>query len=301
MRKTTAAISALALSAIALTGCSTAPGSSAGCERGDSALLTNAMKVTGDLGAAQVALTTPVRTSKVLSDDLITGHGLAVTESEQNVVGTITFLNGANGQVLQNGAGVWSPKNLDQQFAGLGDALQCATQGSRVAFAVPAKNLPQGLAEQVGMSADDSLVGIVDLQEVLLPKATGADVFNDAQGLPSVVRAPGGQPGIIIPDGAAPTKTVAQTLIRGEGAKVGDGLAMFQYTSVGWADRKEIDSSWTKGVVTDAKTLPKEVMDQVQKATVGSQLMVVVPAKSGDATAYVVDVLGIVPPELTGK
>lgn len=301
MRKTTAAISALALFALALTGCSTAPGSSAGCERSESALLSNAVKASGDIGAIKVGLTTPVRTSKVIYDDLIVGHGAAITEPEQNVVGTITLLDGATGQSLQHGAGVWSPKTMDAQFAGVGAALTCATEGSRVAFAVPAKDLPQGMAAQVGMGPDDSLVGTIDIQEVLLPKAAGSDVFNDAHGLPSVVRAPGGQPGVIIPEAPTPKKLAALTLIKGHGDKVGDGLAMFQYTSVDWNTRKEVGSSWASGVVFDRTTLPKEVMDEVSKATVGSQLMVVVPAKSGDATVYVVDVLGIVPPELVKK
>lgn len=301
MRKTTAALTALALSAIALTGCSAAPGSAAGCERADSALLANAVKASGEIGAPNVGLTSPVRTSRVIYDDLVTGDGRTITESEQDAVGTLTFLNGATGEVLQSGAGVWSPKTLSAQFAGIGAVLQCATQGSRVAFAVPAKELPEGMAEQAGLSGDASLVGTIDIQAVLLPRATGRSVFNDAHGLPTVVRAPGGQPGIIIPDGAAPKKTVSQTLIKGEGHEVGDGLAMFQYTSVGWADRKEIGSSWADGVVFDRTTLPKEVMAEVEKATVGSQLLVVVPGESGDATAYVVDVLGIVPPELIGK
>jgi hypothetical protein len=193
--------------------------------------------------------------------------------------------------VLQNGAGVWSPKNLDQQFAGLGDALKCATQGSRVAFAVPAKNLPQGLADQAGMSGDDSLVGIVDLQEVLLPKATGADVFNDAQGLPSVVRAPGGQPGIIIPDGAAPTKTVTQTLIEGDGAEVEkDSVVVTNIMAVGWDDKTVVSSTW--GAEPNIGIAAAELVG----ATVGSQLLVVAPGAEGaSATAIVVDILGTVP------
>jgi len=300
VRKTTAAVSALALSALVLTGCSTAPGSgAAGCERSESAALSMAVKASGDIGAAKVSLTAPMPTSKVVYDDLVVGDGAVVREETQDVVGSITLLNGATGQMIDSGAGVWSPKSLSEQFGGIGSALQCATNGSRVAFAVPAKDLPEGMAAQVGLGPDESIVGTIDIQEVLLPKAQGRDVFNDAQGIPSVVRAPSGQPGIIIPDGAAPKKLVTETLIEGEGAKVGKGLAMFQYTAVKWSTRAVTGSSWEKGVVYDTSTLPPQVMAQVAKSTVGSQILVVDPEKTGgDAIAYVVDVLGIVPPEL---
>ena len=80
MRKTTAAVSALALSALVLTGCSTAPGSgAAGCERSESAALSMAVKASGDIGAAKVSLTAPMPTSKVVYDDLVVG-GQAFTE-----------------------------------------------------------------------------------------------------------------------------------------------------------------------------------------------------------------------------
>ncbi|MDQ0612899.1 hypothetical protein QF046_000540 [Microbacterium sp. W4I4] len=299
MRKTTAALSALALSALVLTGCSAASGSNAaGCVRDDSAALQMAVKATGDIGAPKVSLTSPVPTSHVIYDDLIVGDGPAVRESGQDVVGAMTLLSGTTGQVLQSGAVIWSPKKMDELLGGGGAALTCATQGSRVAFAIPAADLPEGMAEQAGLDAQGSLVGSIDIQEVLLPKAEGRDVFNDARGLPTVVRAADGQPGIIIPDTSAPKKAVTQTLIAGHGAKVDDGTAMFNYTAVAWADRTVTGSSWGSGVVYDATTLPKPVMEEVAKATVGSQLLVVVPGEKGAATAYVVDVLGIVPPEL---
>lgn len=299
MRKTTAALSALALSALALTGCSTTPGAdAAGCAREDSTALQMAVDVSGDLGSPQVALSSAVPTSHVIYDDLIVGDGPAVRTADQNVVGTITLLNGATGQVLDQGAGVWSQNTLSAQFGGAGAALDCVTEGSRVAFAVPASDLPDGMAEQGGLGANDSIVGTIDVQEVLLPSARGHAVFNDAHGLPTVVRAADGRPGIIVPLSPAPQKTVTQTLIAGEGAEVGDGLAMFQYTAVGWTDRTVKNTSWDTGVVYDKTTLPKPVLDEVAKATVGSQILVVVPDDSGDATVYVVDVLGIVPPEL---
>jgi peptidylprolyl isomerase len=127
-------------------------------------------------------------------------------------------------------------------------------------------------------------------------RAEGADVFNNARGVPTVVRAPDGRPGIIIPDSKAPTKTVTQTLIAGDGAKVGDEQPFFAYTAVGWNDRKVAESTWGKLPEADLSKLPKQVADAVKSATVGSQLLVVVPGEGdAQAVAYVVDILGSVP------
>lgn len=298
VRNTTAAFSAIALSAFVLTGCAAVPEPGPiGCERANSEALAMSVTASGDIGKAKVELTTPIPTSKVIYSDLIVGSGLAVRESDQNVVGTITLINGATGQVIDSGAGVWSPKSLSDQFGGAGAVLECATEGSRVAFAVPSVKLPEAMASQIGLGPKDSLAGTIDIQEVLRPRAQGSDVFNDARGLPTVVRAPDGRPGIIIPDGAAPKKLVTQTLIAGDGPKVDAGLALFQYTAVSWDRREVTRSSWDSGVVFDSTTLPEDVMKQVSKAKVGSQLLAVVPGNT-ETTVYVVDVLGIVPPEL---
>lgn len=298
VRKTTAALSALALSALALTGCGAAPGDGAsGCERNESAALRMSVDATGEIGSPRVSLIAPAPTSKVIYDDLIVGDGPAVREHEQSVLGTVTLLSGATGQVLQTAAVLWSPRTMDAQLGG-GASLECATEGSRVAFAIPAADLPEGMAAQAGLGADGSMVGTIDIQEVLLPRAEGRDVFNDARGLPTVVRAPDGRPGIIIPDSAVPETTVTQTLIEGRGAEVADGAPLFHYTAVGWADRSVSATSWDSGVVHDAGAVPEQVRDAIANSTVGSQVLVVLPEDDGDAHVYVVDVLGIVPPEL---
>lgn len=299
VRKTTASFAALALSALALTGCTTAPdGDGSDCVRDSSSALESSLEATGDIGAPRVRVAAPIPTSEVIYQDLVVGDGARIREDEQFMVGTLTLLNGDTGAMVDTGAGVWSPSSLSTQFGGAGAALECATQGSRIAFAVPASELPDGMAAQIGLGRGSSLVGTIDVQEVLRPRADGGLVFSDKQGLPSVVRAPGGEPGIIIPDSAAPTKVVAQTLIEGGGPTVGDGRAMFHYTAVNWATRTATGTSWDGNVLLDRSTLPEEVMAEMAKATVGSQLLVVVPRDAGDAVVYVVDVLGIVPPEL---
>lgn len=298
MRKTTAAFSALALSALVLTGCSTASGTAEACERADSATLEDSLKVSGEIGTPDVSVTSPVATGKAVYDDLVVGDGPVVSDADQSLIMTRVVLNGATGQQIDSAVGVWSPETAAEQVPGSQDALECATEGSRVAVAVPATDLPEGLASQVGLGERQSLVVVYDIQYAALAKAQGRDVFNGASGLPNVVRASDGRPGVIIPDGGVPAETVDQTLIAGEGPKVGDGRAMIHYTAVKWSDRTVTSSSWDGPVVFQADPLPEPVMAAVADATVGSQLLVVVPDDSGDATAYVVDVLGIVPAEL---
>jgi len=299
VRKPTAAFSALALTALALTGCSAAPGANgAGCERDSSSMIESSVSVTGDLGAPKLDLERPVTTAKVSYSDVIRGDGRAVGSKTQSAVVTLSLYSGSSGDVMQQSPGLWSPETLSQQLKGVGDVLECATAGSRVVASIPVSSLPEGAADQIGLRDSESLIGVFDVHEVLYTHAEGRDVFNDARGLPTVVRAADGRPGVIIPDGDAPAKPVVQTLIAGDGAEVGDATPLFNFTAVNWSDRSVTASNWGDAVSSDTASLPEQVGAAVKKATVGSQLLVVVPGEESDATAYVVDVLGVIPEEL---
>ncbi|WP_309129203.1 hypothetical protein [Microbacterium sp.] len=301
MRKTTAAFSAIALAAFALTGCAAAPGNDgADCApRESSTTLASSAKVSGDLGSPKLDLDRPVRTSKLSYVDAIEGEGRAVAEETQSAIVTLALHNGASGEVLQQGVGLWSPESLSQQLPGVGEVLECVTAGSRVIASIPAASLPEGMAAQVGLQPGDSLVGVFDVHDVLHTSAEGRDVFNDASGLPTVVRAADGRPGVIIPDGDAPKDAVMQTLIEGEGDEVGDAVPLFNFTAVSWSDRSVTASNWGESVSSSTSGLPEQVVEAMKKAAIGSQLLVVVPGEDSDATAYVVDVLGVIPEELT--
>ncbi|MBN8206095.1 hypothetical protein JF550_09005 [Microbacterium esteraromaticum] len=299
MRKTTAALSALALSALALTGCSAVPGNDAAdCDRVSSTGLAASVEVVGTFGTPQVAIDMPVRASEVKYTDLIVGDGPAIAASNQNAIMTRLLVNGDTGEPIHSALSVWSPDSAAAEFPGVEQALECATEGSRVAVAIPAADLPEGLAPQIGLGADASLVAVYDIQYTLLPKAEGDDVFNTTRGIPSVVRAPDGRPGIIVPGSAAPDTVVVETLIDGRGEAVADGTPMFHYTAVDWANRSVVGSSWDGPVMLNAQSLPEEVAQAISEATIGSQVMVIVPDETGDAVTYVVDILGVIPEEL---
>lgn len=303
MRKSTAALSALALSTIALTGCTaTAPTfDGAACDRDSSAALAASVAVTGEFGSPRVDVETPVHLADTAYADVTVGDGRAITDKRQEAILARVLVNGTTGETVDAQLKLWSPEAADAELPGSGAALECATAGSRVVVAVPAAELPDGAAQQIGLDSNGSLLAVYDVRYAALAKADGTPVFNDEPGLPSVVRAADGRPGVIVPDSAAPKKAVTETLLEGHHEKVGDGTALIRSTSVAWSTRTVGQTTWD-GMLTGTDGLPAEVAEAVAKARVGSQLMVIVPTKSGDsATVHVIDVLGVVPAELTKK
>ncbi|MGB4137186.1 MAG: hypothetical protein WA971_11515 [Microbacterium sp.] len=300
MRKTSAALAALALSAVALTGCSVSPTfDGAACDRSASSHgLDGAVSVTGDLGSPKAEVHAPTHFSKIASTDLIAGDGTPLTSTGQVMTGSLQLFNGTTGaQLVDTGKGTFALRTLISNVPGLDRVLGCATGGSRVLGAIPAKDLGSA-ADGLRLAKDDTLIVVADIDSAMLPRAEGSAVFNDAHGLPTVVRAPDGRPGIIVPTNtASPKKQVTQTLIKGAGAEVADQAPVFAYTSVGWTTRKVERTTWDEIPSADLSALPEGLADAVKAATVGSQLMAVIPGKGDEqASVYVVDILGTLPP-----
>ncbi|WP_353113736.1 hypothetical protein [Microbacterium sp.] len=300
MRKTSAALAALALTAVVLTGCSAAPTfAGASCDRTDAANgIDQAVTVKGDLGAKlDVKVDAPTKSDKVSFHDAIVGKGTVVTEPGQVLRANLSVYSGKSGEYVgSTGDRLWTTALLEQSFPGIKKALACVTGGSRVVGAVPGKDLGAAIA-QVGLTEDDTMVFVADVTGTMLPHADGSPVFNDARGVPTVVRGEGGRPGIIIPDAEQPTKEVVQTLIDGSGQAVGSEMPVFAYTAVNWDTPRDVASStWDTAPETDLTKVPEDVAKAITGAKVGSQLLVVTPgAKDKSAVAYVVDILGTVP------
>lgn len=313
MRKIPALLTVLGLAALSLAGCASV--GTASCERpapADAAVQSQ-VTVRGEEGSAPtVDIETPMHVAKQQTWETATGDGVVVTGSPSQLVRLdISLYSGADGtQVAGTGyqGDQAQPVPLSQwiqTFPDFADALACASEGSRVVVALPPKGVAEQAAASLGIPADTSLVAVVDVQKAFLTRATGSAVFNDAHGLPTVVRAADGRPGIIIPDGQAPTGVVAQTLIKGTGDVVADDATVrVNYTAVSWNDRTVNSTTWDTN--PEAVTLSQSQIPDISKAlagqTVGSQVLLVVPASdeasgSGSATAsavvYVFDILGI--------
>lgn len=300
MRKTSAVLASLSLVVLALTGCAASPASDgAACERdsgGDKVL--SAATVTGDLGSTpDVEVFPPVKVEESAFADITVGDGRTLTSDFQPMVLDIAFYGGESGEELYTSefnGDLSRVNNIDfwtQKSPGLGKVLECATGGSRVLALLTQEDFGAQNAEGFGLAADENVVAVIDVLDVYPTRASGESQFNDAQGLPTVVRAPDGTPGIIIPDSPAPTEAVTQTLIKGDGPEVKKGDTIVNnILAVSWDDKTVATNTWGSAASFGAAA------NELIGATVGSQLLVVVPESEGTpATAIVVDILGVVP------
>ncbi len=308
-RRIPAVLAVLGLSALTLAGCATAS-SPAACERpaADTGVL-DAVHVSGAPGAAQVSIDAPVFVHETVAADETVGEGMAITSDAQDLAFTATIVDGATGQTLLTATpqvdtvGSWR-----EHYDGLADMMMCAREGSRVVGAVPATALSTDAAENWGLSEDDTIVVALDVQKVYLAAANGVPQYNDRRGMPSVVLAPDGAPGIIIPDADPPADLAVEVLKKGDGAVVTDADSIrIKYTGVTWADRTVFDSSWQKGA-SAAVTLNGVVpgfAQALEGQTVGSQILAVIPPElgygaegsgtipGGATLVFVIDILGI--------
>lgn len=254
--------------------------------------------VTGDLGSTpDVEVFTPVKVEESAFADITVGEGRTLTSDFQPMVLDIAFYGGKSGKELYTSefnGDLSRVNNIDfwaQKSPGLGEVLECATGGSRVLALLTQEDFGAQNAEGFGLAADENVVAVIDVLDVYPTRASGESQFNDAQGLPTVVRAPDGTPGIIIPDSPAPTEAVTQTLIKGDGPEVKKGDTILNnILAVNWDDKTVATNTWGSAASLGAAA------NELVGATVGSQLLVVIPEAEGTpATAIVVDILGVVP------
>lgn len=309
LRRISAVVAVLGLSALALVGCSSST-SNASCERphADSSAL-GLIAASGEVGKPTLSVKDPVHVSRTSFVDETVGTGTRVTAETQDVAFSITLANGATGETLVATPTEARPlSGWREHYAGLADMMMCATEGSRIVGAMPVDAVSPEAASSMGLGEGDSIAVVLDLQRVYLAAADGAPQYNDRPGMPSVVLAPSGAPGIIVPDAAPPVDLAVEVLKRGDGPAVTNADSIrVHYTGATWADRKVFDSTWESGasaVVTLDGVVPG-FAKALEGATVGSQLLMVIPpelgygekgsgAIPGGATlVFVVDVLGV--------
>jgi len=319
VRKTSAALATLSLALVALTGCAAAPAfGGAACDRAASTTgIDDIATITGEVGdKPDVELFTPVGAQKSSFSDVVVGTGPALTSPTQSAVFEFALYSGKTGEAVagtafdEEQAQLVSIDYWSQRVPAFGKALECATEGSRVLSVISAEDFGAQNLASFQLDEDEPVVAVFDVVEVFPSKAEGALQYNDASGVPTVVRAADGRPGIIVPDSAAPTDLVVQTLIRGEGEKVADDdTVLVNYTGVTWADKTVFDSSWDRGATAfDLTGLIPGMTQGLAGQTVGSQVLIVVPPELGygeegggavppnSTLVFVVDILGIDPP-----
>ncbi|MCE4025855.1 FKBP-type peptidyl-prolyl cis-trans isomerase [Microbacterium sp. Au-Mic1] len=310
-----AALSAVAATALLLSGCAGAanPSASPSPSASSSCLLdakpgkaSDAVKVEGegkdlkvtvpsgtDIDAATAVERTVVK--KGDGKDVVAGDLVSVQ---------YRIVNAADSALLDSSA-----RGVDDQLPVLLDpnqqslfvaALECQPLGSSVVLALPGKVMGEG---------QKAIVVYAQSTKALPTVATGKEVAP-VEGMPTVKLDKDGAPEITIPKTDPPTATTIANLKQGDGPTVQSGdYVIVQYRGVTWADGKEFDSSWkrkapaqfqTTGVVTGFKKA-------LEGQKVGSQVLVVIPPAEGygdqaqqsipanSTLVFVVDILGTVP------
>ncbi|MCU1638169.1 MAG: peptidylprolyl isomerase [Microbacteriaceae bacterium] len=303
MRRFSALVVAASVTA-ALTACA-GVGGAAGCASsvpsGDAASIVEADSKFGS--APEVTFPTPLITRSLERSVLIQGGGETVQEG-QPVILEATILNGADASVLQQTPYAADGGSLftvgDDGLPALGPGLACATVGSRVAVVAPGGENGEAAA------TEDSIVYVVDVLRAYPSRATGTAQLP-VVGMPSVVGAPDGTPGITIPNEDAPTDYRLSVLKRGGGDVVEDDEAVVvKFTAVDWETSEVTTSTWSTGSAAildlEGTAVSEGLRQAIAGEKIGSQILAVLPpglAGSAEAPAtstlvYVVDILGTV-------
>ena len=303
-------ISALVVVACLLGGLTACSGGTGSSDCGDplaSGDASTLVEATGDFDTAPtVTFPQPLITTSIEKSVLIEGDG-AVVRDGQPVILEASILSGADGSVINQtdytagGGSIFTVG--DPGLPALGAGLECSTVGSRIAIvASGAENAAEGAA-----TSPDTIVYVVDVLSAYPSRAEGTNQLPKA-GLPSVVTAPDGTPGITIPNDDAPTEYEASTLIEGRGSEIeDDDVVIAKYTAVDWTTGTVIESGWSDASINVIALNGTEVGDGLREAVVGqkigSQVIAVIPPElsgpdgtstSQDTAVYVIDILGTI-------
>ncbi|HWI31446.1 MAG TPA: FKBP-type peptidyl-prolyl cis-trans isomerase [Microbacterium sp.] len=279
-----AALSTVALATILLAGCSggsggesPAPSDSAAGDlcaaAAPSGAASEAVTVDGEVGTASTAVFDfPLEITELQSTEVAKGEGDPV-EAGDFVQYALTAFNAETGEQVGS-LGYTAGEILPMQISAdspLGQIFGCAAPGSRFAAAFP------GTDEAPGQ------VYVVDFQSIV-PTAAWGEEQEPVEGMPTVELAKDGDPTITLPDGDAPTEVQLAPLKVGDGPVVASGdTVLVQYTGVKWSDGTVFDSSWESGSPASFQTtgVVPGFQQALEGATVGSQVLVVIPPAAG--------------------
>ena len=202
-----------------------------------------------------VTVKAPLKVSKTSSQVVSEGTGAAVAKDDLVSIQAV-LVNGTDGKTVTS---TWQqgPVGLDlgdqSLFASFKSQLPGKKIGSRVLIAsTPADAYGETGNQQLGITKDDPVLFVVDLVSAtqVLDEAKGTAVAPK-KGLPTVTMNPGKPATITVPKGAkAPTKTVVQPLVQGEGAEVKKGQTIrVAYTGALWRNGEVFDSSASRGEI----------------------------------------------------
>ena len=259
----------------------------AGCREDPPADPLDHVEVAGEVGQRPVVqVDTPLKITEVETEELVTGDGRELTE-DNAVMLAFLAVDAITGEVVEDSYG-GEPRILlltEDEAGPLYDELLGRTEGSRLLRIEPGS-----------MTRPDPVVIVYD---VLYTQAHGTELETSTD-MPQVARAEDGTPTITLPDGDPPTSLTIAPLIRGDGPQVQSGESVtVRYTQMAWSTGEVLESTWGAGSLPVTIPLVDRIpglQDGLVDATVGSQVMLVVPPAQADGTdtmVFVVDVLAV--------
>jgi FKBP-type peptidyl-prolyl cis-trans isomerase len=307
-----------------LAGCSQAPaaepgsyaamsaGSVAACDTYKGGEAVDQIKVEGAFGEEPTAtFPTPLTGTGIETKVISAGTGGKLV-GNQRVALHFTGYNASTGKQFQ-GSEFGSEDYIIQDILvdslpNFCKALTGVEVGSRVAVLLDSENAHQSQGvESLGIGAEDSIIFIFDVVDAYLQRASG-EAQAPVAGLPTVILAPNGQPGIQIPVGDAPTEFKRSVLIEGSGAEIAIGDTVVVHYS-GWTwEGEQFDSSWESLAPTSfqvsAESVIQGFVQSLEGVKIGSQVVAVIPPElgygdnaqgsipAGSTLIFVIDVLG---------
>lgn len=304
VRRFAPALAVAAIAATVLAGCSTAVNETrdnAGCGPFRSGATSDAVTATGAGGAQpKVRFPTPLKSAGSQVSVLRSGEGAKIADGQVARI-AVTLASGTDGSVLQRVG--YDDSTVLLRSAGANNSLDrsllCRSAGDRYALTTSVKAaFGATAASQLGVAPSATLVLVVDVAKTFLGKANGTNRLQDAS-LPQVVTAVDGRPGLVVSDQAPPRSRRTWIVKEGGGADLGKGTqAVVKFTAFTWGSTATVanDDSWANGLAAVYRAGDSGSKAPFARALpgvpIGSQLMYVVPSKGGQATVYVVDVLG---------
>ena len=308
LRRIAPAVLTVAVSAAALTGCSSTDVTAV--DRGECApaigagALSDSVVVLGGFGTEpEVSIpadTTVPASQRSIVDSTAAEPGGRVAGNDTIASVNFAFYDQATGEKLFASAGFGGASDSSEFFLlseellnPLSAAVQCAVPGERVVLALsPEDALP--LRQQLGGTPDAALVAVMDVEGVSGMQAEGR-TKGLPNGFPAVVTDETGQPGLVLPPRDAPVGLTSGVRIKGSGADVtAEGRLLVQMFAVSW-DGSVLTNTWTSG---GPQLLPGETESAAQGLNFRAELtgkpigsQVVITEGGDNARVIVLDVL----------
>jgi len=307
-----AALSAAALTALLLAGCSGSPEGSetpspdasaptdlcaVAAPGGD---VVDSVTVAGEFGQAATAeFSTPLEIESAERSVAIEGEGPEI-ENGDYVSYALAVFDATTGESLQSGGFGDAPLPAMPISVGSGpDAFfGCAAEGSRVVVTVPD-------------SGNGALVYVIDVLGVT-PADEWCVATEPGAEFPAVEFSADGVPTITVPAAEPPADVQLEVLEEGDGDVVqpGDSVTV-NYTGVKWSDGTVFDSSWERGEPATFSTtgVVAGFQQALEGQKVGSTVLVAMPPAcgygedpaghelGGQTLVFVVDILEAKPAE----